>query len=99
MGYDIVKPQIGRCAMFEKKLQAFSYAVGITFIVLAILNVINLIVYSMMDARVLDFWPFTIVSAREMMGYMLNVKLLGVFFGAVFLVSYIWGRRLRKISS
>lgn len=85
--------------MFEKRLQAFSYAVGMTFIVLAVLNIINLIVYSLMDARVLDFRPFTIVSTQELMGYMLNVKLMGVFFGAVFVVSYIWGRRLRKISS
>jgi hypothetical protein len=85
--------------MFEKRLQAFSYAVGMTFIVLAALNVINLIVYSLMDTGALNFWPFTLVTAQEMMGYMLNVKLMGVFFGAVFLVSYIWGRRLRRISS
>ncbi len=85
--------------MFEKRLQAFSYAVGITFIVLAVLNVINLIVYSLMADMALDFWPFTLVTAQEMMRYMLNLKLMGVFFGAVFLVSYIWGRRLRRISS
>jgi hypothetical protein len=99
MGYKIMKPQIGRCAMFEKRLQAFSYAVGMTFIVLAVLNVINLIVYSLIDAEALNFWPFTLVTAREMMAYMLNVKLMGVFFGAVFLVSYIWGRRLKRIGS
>ena len=85
--------------MFEKRLRAFSYAVGMTFIALAALNVINFIVYSLMDAGALDFWPFTIVSTQEMMRYMLNLKLMGVFFGAVFLVSYIWGRRLRRISS
>jgi hypothetical protein len=85
--------------MFEKRLQAFSYAVGMTFIILAVLNVINLIVYSLMAAMVLDFWPFTIVSTQDMIGYMLNVKLMGVLFGAVFLVSYIWGRRLKRIAS
>jgi hypothetical protein len=29
---------------------------------------------------------------------MLNLKLMGVFFGAVFLVSYLWLKKLRKLS-
>ncbi len=82
--------------MFEKRLQAFSYAVGMTFIAIALLNVINFIVYSMMVENVLDFWPFTILAPGEMIGYMLNIKLLGVFFGAVFLVGHFWGKRLSK---
>lgn len=82
--------------MFEKRLQAFSYAVGMTFIAIALLNVINFIVYSMMVENVLDFWSFTILAPGEMIGYMLNIKLLGVFFGAVFLVGYFWRKRLRK---
>ena len=84
--------------MFEKRLQAFSYAVGMTFIILALLNLINFIVYSLMIECVLDFWPFSIVAPGEMIGYMLNVKLMGVFFGAVFLVSHLWLRKLKRIS-
>jgi hypothetical protein len=83
--------------MFEKRLQAFSYAAGMTFIILAILNIINLIVYSMMAGNVLNFWPFTLVPLQDMMEYMLDVKLLGVFVGAVFLTSYIWRKRLEKL--
>ncbi len=82
--------------MFETRLMAFSYAVGMTFLAIAAVNLINFIVYTLMAGNVLDFWPFTIVTPGEMIGYMLNVKLMGVFFGAVYLVSYIWGRRLRK---
>ena len=83
--------------MFEKRLEAFSYATGMTFIAIALLNLINFIVYSMMVAKVLDFWPFTIVEPAEMIRYMLNVKLMGVFIGAVFLISYLWRKRLCKI--
>lgn len=82
--------------MFETRLKAFSYAVGITFLAIAALNLINLIVYTMMAGDLLDFWPLNIFTPAHMIGYMLNVKLLGVFFGAVFLVGYIWGRRLKK---
>ncbi|MEE9554070.1 MAG: hypothetical protein V3W18_07195 [candidate division Zixibacteria bacterium] len=82
--------------MFEKRLRAFSYAVGMTFIVIALLNLFNFIVYSMMIECVLDFWPFTILTPAEMIEYMLEIKLMGVFIGAVFLVSYFWGKRLSK---
>ena len=82
--------------MFEKRLEAFSYAVGMTFIFIALLNLINFIVYSMMVENVLNFWPFTIISAEDMIEYMLEIKLMGVFFGAVFLVSYFWRKRLAK---
>lgn len=90
-------PLLRRCTMFEKRLQAFSYAVGMTFIILAALNLINFIIYSMMVGKALDFWPFTIVTPAEMIDYMLNIKLMGVFIGAVFLVSYFWGKRLKKV--
>ena len=82
--------------MFEKRLQAFSYAVGMTFIIIALLKVINFIVYSMMAGNVLNFWPFTILTPADMIGYMLNIKLLGVFIGSMFLISYFWRKRLKK---
>lgn len=84
--------------MFEKRLAGFRYAVGMTFLLIALLNLINFVVYSLMDSRVLDFWPFTTVTPEEMIGYMLNVKLLGVLFGAVFLVCYFWEKRVRKLA-
>ena len=83
--------------MFEKRLQAFSYAVGITFLILFLLTLFTFAVYSLMLKGVLaGVWPFCTVKIADMAGYLLNLKLMGVFFGAVFLVSYFWARRLTK---
>ncbi len=85
--------------MFEKRLQAFSYAVGITFLILFLLNLFNFAFYSVMFKGVFaGVWPFCLVEIGDMARYMLNLKLLGVFFGAVFLVSYLWLKKLRKLS-
>lgn len=85
--------------MFEKKLQAFSHAVGITFLILFLLNLFNFAFYSLMFEGVFAcVWPFYLVEIGDMARYMLNLKLMGVFVGTVFLVSYFWLRKLRKIS-
>jgi len=84
--------------MFEKRLHAFRYAAGITFLFIALLNLINLVYYSLMEAGALDFWPFTTVTPTEMVSYMLDIKLMDVFFGAVFLVCYFWEKKLRKLA-
>jgi len=83
--------------MFEKRLHAFRYAVGITFLFIALLNVINFIVYSLMSCGTLYFWPFTAIAAGDMIEYMLNIKLMGVIFGAIFLVCYFWEKKLDKM--
>ena len=85
--------------MFEKRLQAFSYAVGITFLILFLLNLFTFAVYSLMLKGVLaGVWPFRTVEIADMARYLLNLKLMGIFFGAVFLVSYFWLKRLSKLS-
>ena len=85
--------------MFEKRLQAFSYAVGVTFLILVLLTLITFVVYSLMLRGVLGgIWPFCTVKVADMARYMLNLKLMGVFFGAVFLVCYFWLKGLRRPS-
>ena len=85
--------------MFEKRLQAFSHAVGITFLILFLLNLFNFAFYSVMFEGVFaGVWPFCLVEIRDMARYMLNLKLMGIFFGAVFLVCHFWSKGLKKIS-
>ena len=85
--------------MFEKRLQAFSYAVGITFLILFLLNLFTFAVYSLMFEGVFaGIWPFCLVEIGDMARYVLNLKLMGVFLGAVFLVSYFWLKKIRKLS-
>ena len=85
--------------MFEKRLHAFSYGVGITFLILFLLNLFNFAFYSLMHEGVFaGVWPFCLVEIGDMARYMLNLKLMSVFVGTVFLVSYFWLKKLRKIS-
>jgi uncharacterized membrane protein YkgB len=85
--------------MFEKRLQAFSYAVGTTFLILVLLILLTFTVYSLMLRGVLGgIWPFCTVKVADMARYLLNLKLMGVFFGAVFLVCYFWLKGLKKLS-
>ncbi len=83
--------------MFEKRLQAFTYAVGITFIILATLTGVTYIWFLLLLGGAFRNIPaFGGMPAAELAGYLLNLKLLAVFVGAVFVTCSLWHRRLKR---
>ncbi len=81
--------------MFEKRLKSFSYAAGMTFLILILTVILTFCWYMLLDAGY--FGNITIISSidtADIAGYLLNLKLLTIFFGALFLLSYIWHKKL-----
>jgi hypothetical protein len=84
--------------MFEKRLQAFTYAVGITFIILAALTVVTYIWYLLLVGGAFRNIPaFGAMPAAEVADYLLNLKLFAVIVGAVFIICSIWRRKLKSL--
>ena len=85
--------------MFEKRLRALTYALGVTFLILIVLHIISFIWVILFSSGMFDFASFlNIVSPNVMVGYILNLKIVVVFFGTLFLICWLWSRKLREIS-
>lgn len=83
--------------MFEKRLQSFTYAIGITFIILVALTIITYIWFLLLIGGAFENIPaFGEMPAAELAEYLLNLKLLAVFVGAVFVTCSLWHRKLRR---
>jgi len=86
--------------MFEKRLQALTQALGITFLVLIVLHIISFVWVLLFTAGMLNFLPLLgIFSPEGMVDYILNLKIVIVFFGSIFLICWLWNRKLRDITS
>jgi len=83
--------------MFEKRLQSFTYAVGITFIILAVLTGVTYIWFLLLLGGAFSNIPaFGGMPVVELAEYLLDLKLLAVFIGAVFVTCSLWHRKLKK---
>ncbi len=83
--------------MFEKRLQSFTYAVGITFIILAALTMVTYIWFLLLLGGAFRNIPaFGGMPVVELAGYLLNLKLLAVLVGAVFVTCSLWHRKLKR---
>ncbi len=83
--------------MFEKRLRAFSYAVGITFLILAAITTITYVWFLIHAAGLFgNIFIFDVVSGNELARYMMNLKLLAVLFGAVYITCRLWWKRLSQ---
>jgi|GEM_PF-2334792 len=83
--------------MFERRLQSFTYAVGITFVILAVLTGVTYIWFLLLLSGAFRNIPaFGGMPAAELAGYLLNLKLLAVFIGAVFVTCSLWHRKLKR---
>lgn len=84
--------------MFEKRLQAFTYAVGITFIILAAITALTYIWFLLLQGGAFRNIPaLGGVPAPEMAEYLLDLKLFAVVLGAIFLICSIWRRKLKDL--
>jgi len=84
--------------MFEKRLQALTHALGITFLILIVLHIISFVWVVLFSSGMFDFIPFLgVFSPNVMVGYILNLKIVIVFFGSLFLICWLWSRKLRDI--
>lgn len=83
--------------MFEERLRAFSYALGTTFLILIALTVITYIWFLIHAVGAFgNIFIFDVVPGNEIARYMMNLKLLAVIFGAVYLTCRLWWKKLRQ---
>lgn len=83
--------------MFEKRLQSFTYAIGITFIILAALTGATYIWFLLLLGGAFRNIPaFGNMPVVELAGYLLNLKLLAVLIGAVYITCSLWHRKLKR---
>lgn len=84
--------------MFEKRLQAFTYAVGITFIILAVITGATYIWFLLLLGGAFRNIPaFAGMPAPEMAEYLLDLKLFAIVVGAVFIICSLWRRKLKAL--
>ena len=84
--------------MFEKRLQAFTYGVGITFILLAAATVLTYVWFLLQPGGVFDkIFIFYAVPAEMIAEYLLDLKLLAVMIGTVYVACYFWRRKLEAL--
>jgi hypothetical protein len=85
----------GGANMFEKRLQAFAYAAGIAFIMLAAVTVLTYIWFLLQAGGTFDnIFIFYAVPVEEIANYLLNLKLLAVIVGTIFVICYFWRKKL-----
>jgi hypothetical protein len=85
-------------AMFEKRLQAFTWAVGITFIILAVITVTTYFWFLLLVGGAFRNIPaFGALPATEMAEYMLDLKLFSIVIGTVFIICSLWRRKLKAL--
>lgn len=84
--------------MFDKRLQAFTYAAGITFLFLAGVTVLTYIWFLLQTAGAFDkIFIFYAVPGEQIADYLLDLKLLAVIFGSIFITCYFWRKKLVKL--
>ena len=84
--------------MFEKRLQAFTYAVGITFIILAIITAATYIWFLLLLGGAFRNVPaFDAMPAAELAEYILDLKLFAVLIGSIFIICSLWRRKLKVL--
>jgi hypothetical protein len=84
--------------MFEKRLQAFTYAVGITFIILGVITVSTYFWFLLLVGGAFRNIPaFGTVPVAEMAEYMLNLKLFAIAIGTIFVICSLWRRKLKSL--
>ena len=84
--------------MFDKRLQAFTYAVGITFIILAVITGLTYIWFLLLLGGTFSNIPaFAGVPAQEIAEYLLDLKLFAVMIGAVFITCALWRKKLKAL--
>ena len=84
--------------MFEKRLQAFTYAAGITFILLAAVTFLTYIWFLLLRGGTFDnIFIFYAVPAEEIAEYLLDLKLLAMIVGTVFVGCYFWRKKLAAL--
>jgi hypothetical protein len=83
--------------MFEKRLRAFTYAIGITFLILVALTVITYIWFLLLLNGAFDRIPaFAGMPELEIAEYLLDLKILVIIAGAIYLTCGLWLRKLKK---
>ena len=86
--------------MFEKRLMALTHALGITFLVLIVMHIISFAWVLLFTAGSFNFLPFLgLFSSEAMVNYILNLKLMILFFGSLYLICWLWNRKLKEIST
>jgi hypothetical protein len=84
--------------MFEKRLQAFTWAVGITFIILAVITVSTYFWFLLLVGGAFRNIPFFgALPAAEMAEYMLDLKLFAIAVGTIFIICRLWGKKLKAL--
>ena len=84
--------------MFEKRLQAFTYAAGITFIFLAAVTALTYIWFLLQSGGAFNsIFIFYAVPVDQIAEYLLDLKLLAVIVGTVFVGSYFWRKKLAAL--
>lgn len=84
--------------MFEKRLQAFTYGVGITFLILAGITILTYIWFLLLTGGAFDkIFFFYAVPSEQIAVYLLDLKLLAVIFGSIFITCLFWRKKLAKL--